>query len=98
MSLAFLMGCAGTFDGCPISEAMKGDPCCWVTYDRAGYGRSQVRPDIQDGTKLIDQVEQDFDRLLKHLQGQGINPPVVLVAHSIGAFYAQNYALKHPDP
>lgn len=88
---------AGTFDGRPIAEAMDKDSCCWVTYDRAGTGRSPARPDVQDGKKLIDHVEEDFHKLLIHLASNNINFPVVLVAHSLGAIYAQNYALKHPD-
>lgn len=91
------LGSAGTFDGRPIAEAMNKDSCCWVTYDRAGTGRSPARSDTQDGKKLIDQVEEDFDRLLSHLVSNNINTPVVIVAHSLGAIYAQNYTLKHPD-
>lgn len=91
------IGSAGTFDGKPISEAMSKDSCCLVTYDRAGTGRSPSRSDVTEGSKLIDEVEEDFNRLISHLETQGITPPVVLVAHSLGAIYAQNYALKHPD-
>lgn len=76
---------------------MNKDSCCWVTYDRAGTGRSPARPDAEDGKKLIDHVEEDFDRLLTHLASNNINSPVVLVAHSLGAIYAQNYTLRHPE-
>lgn len=91
------LGSAGTFDGKPISEAMSKDSCCLVTYDRAGTGRSPSRSDVTKSSRLVDEVEEDFDRLISHLETQGITPPVVLVAHSLGAIYAQNYALKHPD-
>lgn len=93
-------GCAGTFDGRFLSQAMKEDPCCFVTYDRAGYGHSPARPDTQDDTMLIDQVEQDFDQLLKHLEAQGVinsNTPLILLAHSLGSFFVQKYALEHPE-
>lgn len=90
------LGSPGSFDGSRISDAMKDDKCCWVTYDRAGTGRSPSRPDNSDGKKLIHQVEDDFDELLNHLEIEGVKLPVILVAHSLGAAYAQNYALKHP--
>ncbi len=91
------LGSAGTFDGSSLAKQMKDDSCCWVTYDRSGTGRSPARTEEMSNKPLIDYVEEDFDQLLSHLEKQGVNPPVILVAHSLGAIYAQNYALKHPD-
>lgn len=59
-------------------------------YDRAGFGLSD--PPKGDITELA--VTNDLESLLK---SQGIKEPVVLVAHSIGGFYATLFADRFPE-
>lgn len=68
-----------------------------VSYDRAGLGRSPASSSQETAGNLLDTVEKDFHQLLNHLKEQGVNPPYVLVGHSLGGVYIQNYALEHPD-
>jgi pimeloyl-ACP methyl ester carboxylesterase len=59
-------------------------------YDRAGLGYSDPRPDRTDSGK----ISADLHALL---QGAGIAPPYVLVAHSIGGIHARVFDHQHPD-
>ena len=65
-----------------------------ITYDRAGFGRSELNPNelaiemhgIQNG---IEELEAALSQL-------GYNHKIMLVAHSYGALYATLYAARHP--
>ncbi|HEX5937152.1 MAG TPA: alpha/beta hydrolase [Actinomycetota bacterium] len=59
-------------------------------YDRAGTGASDPRPDVE-GLTSADQAAE-LDGLL---QGAGIQPPYVLVAHSYGGFVSRLFAEAH---
>jgi pimeloyl-ACP methyl ester carboxylesterase len=71
----------------PIAETTR---VC--TYDRAGTGRSDPRPDAQ-GLTSADQAEE----LRALLDGADIDPPYVVVAHSYGGFVARLFAAKYRD-
>jgi len=58
-------------------------------YDRAGLGYSDPRPDITDSGK----VAADLHALL---DGAHIEPPYVLVGHSIGGMHVRVYDHAHP--
>jgi pimeloyl-ACP methyl ester carboxylesterase len=59
-------------------------------YDRAGLGYSDSRPDQPtDGGK----ISADLHLLLT---GAGVEPPYVLVGHSIGGMYVRVYDHDHP--
>jgi pimeloyl-ACP methyl ester carboxylesterase len=59
-------------------------------YDRAGQGRSDDAPQIQDGL----QVAADLHTLLARAGERG---PYVLVGHSTGGSYAMTYAARYPE-
>lgn len=60
------------------------------SYDRAGYGFSDPGPMPRTAVAL----EHDFVEVVAALQTQG---PIILMAHSLGAFPARLYASAHPD-
>ncbi len=61
--------------------------CAW---DRAGHGFSSGSPDPQD----ILHTEDDLERALAAVRLDG---PLVMVAHSLGAFETLLFADRHPD-
>jgi pimeloyl-ACP methyl ester carboxylesterase len=61
-----------------------------VQYDRAGYGRSDVGPMPRDA----DRVVRELTRLLV---ATTVEPPYVIVGHSLGAIHALLYASEHPN-
>jgi pimeloyl-ACP methyl ester carboxylesterase len=61
-----------------------------VTYDRAGFGASELGP---DGLTPDEQVED----LRKALDALGVPRPRVLLGHSYGGLMAMRHATRHPD-
>ena len=61
-------------------------------YDRAGTGVSQPRPSAP-GLTVMDQAAE----LHALLEGAGIGPPYVLVAHSFGGFVSRLFASAYPN-
>lgn len=61
-----------------------------VFVDRAGYGLS----DDTDREMTLENIVDDYRAALKN---SGIEPPYVLLAHSIGGMYASWWASKYPD-
>jgi pimeloyl-ACP methyl ester carboxylesterase len=60
------------------------------TYDRAGLGWSEPSPNPRTAPYIL----QELDALLA---GAGVEPPYVLVGHSMGGIYVRLYAHEHPD-
>lgn len=60
------------------------------TYDRAGTGTSDRRPDDMQVTSLLQANE-----LHDLLEGAAISPPYVVVAHSYGGFVGRLFAAKY---
>jgi pimeloyl-ACP methyl ester carboxylesterase len=60
------------------------------TYDRAGLGWSERGPNPRIAPYVVD----EFDTLLT---AAGVEPPYLLVGHSMGAVYARFYFHQHPD-
>lgn len=66
-----------------------------LTYDRAGYGDSELNskfPDSEKGNVL--NTVKDLEQALKVLN---INGPIIYVAHSYGGFIATVFAERNPD-
>jgi len=65
-----------------------------ITYDRVGFGRSELNSKEQ----AIDKhgIENGIDELEAALNQLGYNGNIMLVAHSYGALYATLYAARHP--
>lgn len=59
-------------------------------YSRAGNGLSERSDTPRDG-------EHAVEELRRVLRQQGLNPPYVLVGHSLGGLYMQWYARRYPD-
>ncbi|MBJ7313392.1 alpha/beta fold hydrolase [Rugamonas sp. CCM 8940] len=59
-------------------------------YNRPGYGKSAAVASPRDGEHIAEEL-----RAL--LRSKGLNPPYILVGHSIGGLYLQLYARRHPD-
>lgn len=65
-----------------------------ITYDRAGFGRSELNAKEQ----AIDKhgIQHGIEELEEALKLLGYNRNIMLVAHSYGALYATLYAERHP--
>jgi pimeloyl-ACP methyl ester carboxylesterase len=61
-----------------------------LTYDRPGIGESE--PDNE-----IPTIKNVSDKLIKILNHLGVNPPYVLVGHSLGGAYVRGFAVYYPD-
>lgn len=59
-------------------------------YNRPGYGNSDPATTPRDGAHVVDEL-----RAL--LRSQGLNPPYILVGHSLGGLYMQWFARRYPD-
>ncbi len=66
-----------------------------LTYDRAGYGTSELNPNLTDSEKgnVLNTVK-DLEHALKVLN---INEQIIYVAHSYGGFIATVFAERNPD-
>jgi pimeloyl-ACP methyl ester carboxylesterase len=96
--------CLGEGDPTVILEAgMSGWSTDWVlvqptvakatrvcTYDRAGYGWSDAGPLPRDSQ----QVAAELHTLLAEA---GIDGDIILVGHSLGGLFVQNYAKRYPQ-
>ncbi|MBX0289180.1 alpha/beta fold hydrolase [Hymenobacter sp. HSC-4F20] len=64
-----------------------------ITYDRAGFGKSEVSREADDTQHGILSGMQGLETGLKKL---GYGKELLLVAHSYGGFYSSLYAARHP--
>lgn len=60
------------------------------TYNRPGYGNSDPATTRRDGLHIVDELRA----LLKE---KGLNPPYILVGHSLGGLYMQLFARLYPE-
>jgi pimeloyl-ACP methyl ester carboxylesterase len=60
------------------------------SYDRAGFGWSDARPDPRDAGHIAEELNHLLVRA-------GITGPIVLMAHSIGGLYVRDYATHYPN-
>ena len=60
------------------------------TYDRAGLGWSEPSPKPRTASNIVEELHTLLARA-------GIEPPYVLVGHSIGGMYVRLYAHEHPE-
>lgn len=61
-----------------------------LVYNRPGYGQSTVTKAPRDGAHVVQELRQ-------LLRQQGLNPPYVLVGHSLGGLYMQWFARRYPE-
>lgn len=60
-----------------------------LAYNRAGYGKSEVSTEARDGAHILEEL-----RTL--LKARDLQPPYILVGHSLGGLYMQLFARKYP--
>lgn len=59
-------------------------------YNRPGYGDSENATTPRDGAHVVDELRAV-------LRDKGLNPPYVLVGHSLGGLYMQHFARRYPE-
>ena len=59
-------------------------------YDRPGYGKAEPTTRPRDGRTIVEDLRAALRR-------QGLQPPYVLVGHSLGGMYMQLFARAYPD-
>lgn len=59
-------------------------------YNRAGYGKSTPIESVRDGEHIVEELRTT-------LKSNAIEPPYILVGHSIGGLYMQYFARKYPS-
>jgi pimeloyl-ACP methyl ester carboxylesterase len=61
-----------------------------LVYSRPGHGQSDSVSTPRDGTHIVDELRS-------LLRSKGLNPPYVLVGHSLGGLYMQLFARRYPN-
>ncbi|WP_082661665.1 alpha/beta fold hydrolase [Terracidiphilus gabretensis] len=59
------------------------------SYDRAGFGWSESRPDVQDANAVSSQLHQ-------LMEAAAVQRPFVLVGHSLSGIYLRSYIAHYP--
>lgn len=72
-----------------VLPAISNDTTTFV-YNRPGYGNSDPITTPRDGSHIVDEL-----RLL--LRSKNLEPPYILVGHSMGGLYMQLFARRYPD-
>lgn len=60
------------------------------SYDRAGFGWSEARPEARDARHLSDELHTLLGKA-------GVNGPIILMGHSISGLYIRDYAARYPQ-
>ena len=90
MVVVFEAGSRGTIDKWgSVLEGASRDATVFA-YNRPGYGNSDDAATPRDGRTVVEELRQ----LLRH---KGLNPPYLLVGHSLGGLYMQLFARAYPD-
>jgi pimeloyl-ACP methyl ester carboxylesterase len=87
------LGAAGTSEWSELIPQLDVLSTRVCTYDRAGTGTSDDRPDAGPAPTAATQAGE----LHSLLEGAGIDPPYVLVPHSYGGLVARVFADRYPD-
>ena len=66
------------------------DDVNYLVYNRADYGRSESSDQPRTGEFIVSELRE-------LLVQQRIEPPYILVGHSLGGLYAQYFARSYPD-
>ncbi|MEL6256806.1 MAG: alpha/beta hydrolase [Bacteroidota bacterium] len=71
-----------------VKGAVKFAPI--LTYDRAGVGKSEAVEEMPT-------IKNVSDRLVRILNQLEIEPPYILVGHSLGGLYVRGFAIHYPE-
>jgi pimeloyl-ACP methyl ester carboxylesterase len=83
-------GLGGRIDGwLKVRESLRGVTRV-VSYHRAGIGGSQPGPRPRSAVHIAAELRSALEQL-------DVNPPYILVGHSIGGLYVRAFAGLHPD-
>jgi pimeloyl-ACP methyl ester carboxylesterase len=88
--VVFEGGSRNTLDKWGAVLAGVGREATVFAYNRPGYGNSQPATTPRDGRTIVEELR----RLLR---AKGLQPPYVLVGHSLGGLYMQVFARAHQD-
>ena len=87
--VVFENGLRGTLDQWDkVLDAVRAEATVFA-YNRPGYANSEASETTRDGQTIATQLRQ----VLRH---KGLMPPYVLVGHSLGALYVQQFARMYP--
>lgn len=88
--VVFENGSRATIDKWGVVPAQIARDATVFAYNRPGYGNSDIATTPRDGRTIVEEL-----RTL--LRQQGLQPPYVLVGHSLGGLYMQLFARTYPD-
>ncbi|HZF25152.1 MAG TPA: alpha/beta fold hydrolase [Steroidobacteraceae bacterium] len=84
-------GLGDTLDIWKTVQPLIADHCArTIAYTRAGYPGSDVADGARDAASNVSELRAELKR-------RGIQPPYVLVGHSLGGLYMQYFARQYPD-
>jgi pimeloyl-ACP methyl ester carboxylesterase len=88
--VVFEGGSRGTLDKWgKVLEGTSQDATVFA-YNRPGYGNSEPATTPRDGSSIVEELR----RILRH---KNLQPPYILIGHSLGGLYMQLFARKYPD-
>ena len=88
--IVFENGSGATFDTWgKVIASIKMDATIFA-YNRPGYGNSEETRQPRDGLTIVDELRSTLRR-------QGLQPPYILVGHSLGGLYSQVFARAYPQ-
>ncbi|WP_162244875.1 alpha/beta fold hydrolase [Massilia sp. Leaf139] len=88
--VVFEGGSRNTIDKWGTVLGQLGSEASVFAYNRPGYGDSEPATTPRDGRTIVEELR----RVLRH---KGLQPPYVLVGHSLGGLYMQLFARAYPD-
>ena len=88
--VVFEGGSRNTIDKWGTVPGQLGSEASVFAYNRPGYGDSEPATTARDGRTIVEELR----RVLRH---KGLQPPYVLVGHSLGGLYMQLFARAYPD-
>ena len=72
-----------------VLDGVKGSATVFA-YNRPGYANSEATSAPRDGATIVEQLRATLKR-------KGLQPPYVLVGHSLGGLYMQLFARRYPE-
>jgi hypothetical protein len=89
-TVVFENGLGGKINGwVKVFSEISKDTTAFV-YNRPGYGESELMATPRDGIHVVSELRS-------LLQSKNLNPPYVLVGHSLGGLYMQLFARLYPS-
>lgn len=88
--VVFENGSRETFDSWNKVIASIDKEASMFAYNRPGYGNSEATTSRRDGRTIVDALRATLRR-------QGLQPPYILVGHSLGGLYMQLFARAYPQ-